>query len=662
MVITVDTVDHISYLQRKQPTRTLRTSDDKWIQKRGIEYSTTEPLISELFDDGHFPQSIHTTDNDTPMNVVRSYIYVISKQVDGRTFIKIGMSNFGNTRQKIGTRLETAQTFLIPGLENAGFRLHNLFFYRREAKYTETAIAELVERGLHSKLSHTFGHAVIHMPSLKTSEWYLPNVGEYKSFFDMIYININVQIPQPEDAYSFYVDKKDKRVRESKDKFMPAITNADIVEHRKENLQQKKDEGARARNNENKKTLKRGNIQYFIDKLLHFAKGVPPPLGSGSGSGSNLNLKIVDIYYHNKKSTSLMKFREYYAEIVGSGVGRDIVVDFTTITGKGTKKEKRKYYTHIRNVLHYMKHVSKTMDHEAYKILNNNYYHYFNEPIIKSKALLERITGEKREFKMREYKWLLGRILRDKLDNLYQVVELSKDSKDSTLIQHVVCREINKDNMESMESMEFASDEKVNVDPQVAIQLIVDYSDDVAHTDIDYSIHDVLKYDANQVRAGDDAEYDVLDFVLFDSRYFLQGGRKLPQKFVGVVTQKKWNFAKNKDTNKMVSEYQYDILFENGETWEFGVGEVHENSSLLKDKIKDAAKLKTKIKRFVNNVKNNKNVINKLCEKHGIQCGDTIAGNAVLHTDGGVRSVPPAARTRRQLPQRKTRKTRKTRK
>ena len=643
-------VEHISYLQRKQPTRTLRTSDDKWIQKSGIEYSTTEPLISELFDDGHFPQSIHTTGDDAPIDVVRSYIYIISKLVDGRTFIKIGMSNFGNTRQKIGTRLESAQTFLIPGLENAGFKLHNLFFYRREAKYTETAIAELVERGLHSKLNHAFGHAVIHMPSLRSSEWYLPNVGEYKSFFDMIFININVQIPQPEDAYSFYVDKNNKLVRENKEKFMPQITNADIVEHRKENLQQKKDESARARTDEKKKVLKRGNMQYFIDKLLHADKRVPPPLGAGA------NLKIAGIYYHNKKSTSLMKFREYYAEIVGvrgTGVGADITIDFTIISGKGTNKEKRKYYTHIRNVLHYMKHVSKTLDHESYKILNNNYYHYFNEPIVKSKALLERITGEKRLFKLREYKWLLGRILRDNLDNLYRVVELSKDSKDSTLIQVVVCREIEKDNVD----LEFASDKKVNVDPQVAIQLVVDYSDEVAHTDIEYSIHDVLKYDTNQVLPGDDAEYDVLDFVLFDSRYFLQGSRKLPQKFVGVVTQKKWNFAKNKDTNKMVSEYQYDILFENGETWEFGVDDVHKNSSLLKDKIKDATKLKDKITKFVENVKKNKNVINRLCEKHGIQCGDTIPGNTVLRSGSSV-SLPVRKR-RRQLPQRKTQKKKK---
>ena len=89
-----------------------------------------------------------------------------------------------------------------------------------------------------------------------------------------------------------------------------------------------------------------------------------------------------------------------------------------------------------------------------------------------------------------------------------------------------------------------------------------------------------------------------------------------------MITQKKWNFTENKDTGKKVSEYQYDILFENGETWEFGMEEVHKNSKLLKDK--------SKIQKFIKETKKNKNVIRRLCEKYRISCGNTQAANAML--------------------------------
>ena len=126
-----------------------RRGTARGFQNQGIDYSTTEQLVSELFDDEHFPQKIRTFQDEEPVDVIRSYIYIISKVVDGRTFIKIGMSNF-EARQKLATRLESAQTFLIPGLENGGFKLHNIFFYRREAKHVaSTPFAQLVEQGLH---------------------------------------------------------------------------------------------------------------------------------------------------------------------------------------------------------------------------------------------------------------------------------------------------------------------------------------------------------------------------------------------------------------------------------------------------------------------------------------------------------------------------------
>ena len=147
----------------------------------------------------------------------------------------------------------------------------------------------------------------------------------------------------------------------------------------------------------------------------------------------------------------------------------------------------------------------------------------------------------------------------------------------------------------------------IKVDPHVAIQLVVDYYDDVKYETLDYSIDHVVQDDGSgQQSSQSNQEHNVLDFVLFNRNYFSQGGKKLPDQFVGVITQKKWNFTENKDTGKKVSEYQYDILFENGETWEFGMEEVHKNSKLLKDK--------SKIQKFIKETKKNKNVIRRLCE------------------------------------------------
>ena len=616
----------ISYVQRKTQQRSSR--DSAWIQNQGIDYSTTESLISELFEDEHFPQKIRTFQDEEPVDVIRSYIYIISKVVDGRTFIKIGMSNFGNTRQKLATRLESAQTFLIPGLENGGFKLHNIFFYRREAKHVaSTPFAQLVEQGLHKKLKYKFERAVIYMPSGTKSEWYLPEKDKYKEFFNMAFVHINSQIPQPEEAYLFYVDKaKDQLVRQHKDQFMPKITREDIIEHRAEQLEQKKHERARAVLLGKDKALKRGSKQYFKDKLILSQKGTgvgtgasapPPPLGQ--------ELSIVDIYYHNKQSTNVMKFREYYAQVESvSGKkpselpsGKGIILTFST---ENAKKEKR-YYTHIHNVLDYMKNISKTMDHDAYKILTHNYNHYYSEPIKKAKALLERNIGEKRRFKMSKQEWLLGRLLRDNKDDPYRVTGLSRDPADSVYVKHVLCRKL----QEGRADYEYVAGSKdIKVDPHVAMQLVVDYYDDVKYETLDYSIDDVIQNNGvgQQSSQTNHQEHNVLDFVLFKRNYFSQGGKKLPEQFVGVITQKKWNFTENKDTGKKVSEYQYDILFENGETWEFGMEEVHKNSKLLKDK--------SKIRKFIKETKKNKNVLRRLCEKYNISCGNTQAANAML--------------------------------
>ena len=182
----------VSYKKRKEEKS---EKEDAWLVVDGIEYSTTEPLISQLFNTKQFPPKVHVGSDKSSYDVNRSYIYIISKKVDGRTFLKIGMSRLGNSRQKISTRLESAQTFLIPGLENNGFKLHYVFFYRREAASTGTSFAELIERSLHKFLKDKYERAIIHMPSNRPSEWYLPDVKNYKEIINDALMFISVQNP-----------------------------------------------------------------------------------------------------------------------------------------------------------------------------------------------------------------------------------------------------------------------------------------------------------------------------------------------------------------------------------------------------------------------------------------------------------------------------------
>ena len=95
---------------------------------------------------------------------------------------------------------------LVTGLENSGFKLHYLFFYRWiHGSYNKT-YANKIELDLHDVLRNheNYKSHVIHMPSSKPSEWYLPHSGDYESFLNLFW-TLSVQVPAPEDAFEFYV-------------------------------------------------------------------------------------------------------------------------------------------------------------------------------------------------------------------------------------------------------------------------------------------------------------------------------------------------------------------------------------------------------------------------------------------------------------------------
>jgi hypothetical protein len=625
----------VPYKKRKQQLFANNDDLEQWSKYEGIDYSTREPLITQLFDTDQLPQELHTKYGVE--QVTRSYIYIISKKVDGRTFFKIGMSNLGNTKQKVSTRLESAQTFLIPGFENAGFKLHYVFFYRREAQQSGTSYGELIERALHKYLKIKYEQAVIYMPSKHRSEWYLPEIDQYETFIDEVLKFISVQTPEPEEAYYFTTTKRGALKRQYSDQFMPKTTRSDIIEHRHDYVEQKKSQYAQVQKNKQHISLRRGNKKYFMEKLVVAAArgGRPPPLGR--------DLEIVDIYYHKTKTDELRKFGEYYAQIKNTRAGHEnnlptgIIVSFEETTTK-------KFFSHISHVLDYMKQAGTLEDYS----MVNNYNYYYDLPIKKAKLYLKRGMNVNYQYTPSQCKWLLGRVVRDKEDNLFRAVEITETR--GKKVDKIIYHELQKTNLKYKEPRVVKK-----ADPNIAIQLAVDYHENRLHVGIKHKIDNSLDgrgdvgMGAPPPRSGGNSAYDVFDFVKFKPNYFRVNGQPDPKEYLGVILQKKWNYVKNNDTGEMEYEYQYEILFDNDELWQFSVGQV--------DDKKVAVKLSTvgqnskrQIKTFLDGRRLKKNVIYRLYEKYGIQRPDLQQGSLMLP------NAPVIVRPRRSTGRQNTRR------
>lgn len=137
------------------------------------------------------------------------YIYVISKVIDNKRFYKIGtiynkngsfiINQSADVNKKKTGRLGDAQTFLIPGLENAGFKVHFLFFYGIEDKpdfnkAKSTSICASIEQEIHKNMRKKFTNKVITFPNNLESEWYIPGEDTCEKHFLSFLIDI-VSIP-----------------------------------------------------------------------------------------------------------------------------------------------------------------------------------------------------------------------------------------------------------------------------------------------------------------------------------------------------------------------------------------------------------------------------------------------------------------------------------
>ena len=110
-----------------------------------------------------------------------TYIYIISKTIGGKTYYKVGEGGKGESKG-VG-RLGDAQTYLIPGLEDAGYKVHFVFFFRKNLTVNSKYIGLHIEHNIHKVLRAYFQPINIAYPNNTPSEWYLLNTKNEEIFF-----------------------------------------------------------------------------------------------------------------------------------------------------------------------------------------------------------------------------------------------------------------------------------------------------------------------------------------------------------------------------------------------------------------------------------------------------------------------------------------------
>ena len=99
-----------------------------------------------------------------------TYIYIISKELGGNLYVKLGKSE-----KPTLSRIQGAQTFLIPGMGNeVGFLVHFLYYFDSSKVGTnDNQINHYIEQMCHSVFRSFFKAANIRFGTDAPSEWYL---------------------------------------------------------------------------------------------------------------------------------------------------------------------------------------------------------------------------------------------------------------------------------------------------------------------------------------------------------------------------------------------------------------------------------------------------------------------------------------------------------
>ena len=532
--------ENISYNARKtQDTG----KDDKYIQDDGIEYDATKPMIRELFDERVLSEDVYTSSGVE--RVRKSYMYVISKVIDKRTFIKIGISRISNT--SVSTRLGFLHTALIPGLKNIGFKLHYLFFYGYESKEKGSTFAENIEKDLHKVLQNhkQYKKTVIKFPSSNFSEWYLPNSNKSKEFMDFVVSYISVQTPFPEEAYHFYL-KDGKDNKETNQEFIKEGTKNMIRNFRKDYVKLKGEILKKYQLTKQETDRKRGSKQYYTKKLVK--KDISP------------SFEVHDIYYHKQATDDLRTFQSYYCLVVNKldpTSKPNMFIDFTE-----SKQGNVHYYSHIRNVLEKLNLEDRLDELE----LRSNYNHYFESPLDDIRKVLDSVTIQSKiTFDRSKVEWCVGRYLRDKDDGVYVVKDLTTKPNNPRKVKSINVVQVT-------DSLKPIIPEKMTkARPLIVLRLILDFQDDKIP---EYSISDSSK---EIVKKPVNTKYDKHDFIKFRSKYFKDEdtGKGIQERYIGIILQSYYDY--DEESNYVMF---YDILFEN-ELWKLETKSVDQHSDLL---------------------------------------------------------------------------------
>ena len=520
--------------------------DSKYIENHGVDYYENKMIIRELFVQEIQPLSmIHDYGFKKQR---RSYIYVISKFIDGRTFVKVGYSTL-EEHATYSTRLKSFQTALIPGLKNIGFKLHYLFFYVGEIYGSDNkTYANKVEQDLHDVLRkhEEYKSHVIHLPSNSPSEWYLPSSGDYQSFFKFVVNFLFVQIPEPEDAFEYKTTNGTEK-RNGKQEIMKHVTD-EYYEYRTD-YKSKKERIIVESSEANVKERTIGTVTYFR-KYLMDNKDIPRPLGQ--------DIKIYDIQRYSGASTTTLKHGEYYCYITtpkSEQQLKDILVVQGTFEVDDDDDFTTGYYAHIFDVLTAMKKEGTLEDTE----LEQNYHYYNKKPIERARTtLLGEVQGDitTNGIPKSDLLWMKGRKFRDNTGKSYEVVDFISKRSNNNKAVNIVCQSID------------STHKKVKANIYTVVKLILDY-----HDNIDPVFDIKHNYQKELIPQRSQTKYDVYDQIRFKKNYFTNEDtkEKIDQEFDGIIV-KIYTDVVNRKTSMI-----YDVLFES-EEWRLEAESVDQNS------------------------------------------------------------------------------------
>lgn len=531
--------------------------DDSEIKKDGVDYDYDKISIRELFDDFGVAAKKESLFGEKKPR--QSYIYIISKVIDGRTFFKIGYSDIASNAV-VGVRLESHKTTLIPGLKNIGFKLHYLFFYDRLIYGGETSYAHVVEQELHKYLRNhkEYKTYIIHYPSSNPSEWYLPDEGKFRDFMDYVLYFISVQVPEPKQAY-WFIKEKGKEKRLNKDAFFPETTPEDILEFRHDFSAQMAQVKITQKIEKTQQQLKKGTLSHFKDALL--SPKSSPPLGN--------DVKIEDVVFYNKATTSLLKSREYYVVLSALTLSFQSLNAFIPILGKaelvGRDDDDEEYVTHISHVLRKMNEL-KTLD--MYE-LKSNFHFYDDAPIQNAKASFMTTFHENVSVPKKDLNWMIGRYLKDANEKTYMVEQLVTLPNNATKVDRVNCVEVQGS---SLKPLTPKKDQNANV--FTAIHLVIQYHDNVIPSlELGANYKEKMKH-LNPANT----KFAVHDLITIQKGYYVEQNTETPiqKEFDGLITNIEMKQWKKGETPALC----YDILFEDGSEWFHTTDSIDKKSKL----------------------------------------------------------------------------------